>query len=85
MPLSPQETLEDLDRNKDGYVQVEEYIGEWAKLSPRGCLSSPQPRVAADTYQPLEQRPSGVEAARIHSPKHSRSISCGSGLGGLYR
>ena len=34
MPLSPQETLEDLDRNKDGYVQVEEYIGEWAQLSP---------------------------------------------------
>ena len=25
---SPQETLEDLDKNKDGYVQVEEYIGE---------------------------------------------------------
>lgn len=35
MPLSPQETLEDLDRNKDGYVQVEEYIGEWAPISPR--------------------------------------------------
>lgn len=25
----PQETLEDLDTNKDGFVQVEEYIGEW--------------------------------------------------------
>jgi hypothetical protein len=21
--------MEDLDKNKDGYVQVEEYIGEW--------------------------------------------------------
>uniref|UniRef100_A0A2K5S568 Reticulocalbin-3 n=1 Tax=Cebus imitator TaxID=2715852 RepID=A0A2K5S568_CEBIM len=27
------ETLEDLDRNKDGYVQVEEYIGECAPIS----------------------------------------------------
>ena len=42
MPLSPQETLEDLDRNKDGYVQVEEYIGEWDPiLPPRTPVLSP--------------------------------------------
>lgn len=36
MPFSPQETLEDLDKNRDGYVQVEEYIGEWdLSSSPR--------------------------------------------------
>lgn len=32
MPLSPQETVEDLDKNKDGYIQVEEYIGEWGRI-----------------------------------------------------
>ena len=34
---SPQETLEDLDKNKDGYVQVEEYIGEQILFQPEAC------------------------------------------------
>uniref|UniRef100_UPI002953DA6F reticulocalbin-3-like n=1 Tax=Panthera onca TaxID=9690 RepID=UPI002953DA6F len=32
--LSPQETLEDLDKNKDGYVQVEEYIADLYSAEP---------------------------------------------------
>ncbi|XP_023605203.1 reticulocalbin-3-like, partial [Myotis lucifugus] len=35
------ETLEDLDKNKDGYIQVDEYIGEWAlSLSLRTLVPS---------------------------------------------
>lgn len=47
MPVSLQETLEDLDKNKDGYIQVDEYIGEW-DLNPslRTPVSS-QVQVAA--------------------------------------
>ncbi|KAG3256513.1 reticulocalbin 3 [Ictidomys tridecemlineatus] len=33
------ETLEDLDKNKDGYVQVEEYIGEWNPFLWYACPS----------------------------------------------
>lgn len=40
IPLSLQETLEDLDKNKDGYIQVDEYIGEW---DPNPSLRTPVP------------------------------------------
>ncbi|XP_054938068.1 reticulocalbin-3-like isoform X1 [Physeter macrocephalus] len=54
------ETLEDLDKNKDGYVQVDEYIGECDLIpSPRRPVLS-RAAVAADIYQPLERRLSEV-------------------------
>lgn len=43
MPLSPQETLEDLDKNKDGYIQVDEYIGEWDPRPSLRRLCPPSP------------------------------------------
>lgn len=66
MPLPPQETLEDLDKNKDGYIQVDEYIGEWGlRLSLRTLVPS-EPGGQPNGLSPLrEQRLEFIQPPNI--------------------